>query len=188
MTFNVDPHIRSSRRHGLFLAALLATACASAVAQGSAPAGSSGVTATETGPRGQHRGRHDPSKMQAMVAKHQADLKTKLKITSAQEAAWTNYTTAMQPPAVAEMGRGMRPTDAQRAEMDKLSTPERIDMMRAMRTGRMTQMNAQLDKRGNAAKDLYTALTPEQQKVFDTEYQKRGPRGEHGRRGDHRTS
>ena len=36
-------------------------------------------------------GHQDPAKMQAWVAKHQADLKAKLKITSQQEAAWATY-------------------------------------------------------------------------------------------------
>ena len=168
MTF----HLKSSplfncHVNGLVLAGLLA-AGASAMAQGTAPATPS------PGQRSEHMGKHDPVKMQAMMAKHQADLKAKLKLTPAQEGAWTTYTTAMQPPA----GMGMRPTDAQRAEMDKLSTPERIDKMRGMRAERMTQMNAAMDKRGDATKTFYAALTPEQQKAFDAEHKKHGARGE----------
>lgn len=170
MTFNLKP---SARLNGWVLAGLLATVGASAMAQGTPPASPS------PGPRSEHMGHHDRAKMQATMAKHQADLKAKLKLTPAQEGAWTAYTTAMQPPA----GRGTRPTDAQRAEMDKLSTPERIDKMRSMRAERMTQMNAAMDKRGDATKALYTALTPEQQKIFDAEHQKHGARGEHGKHG-----
>ncbi len=154
--------------HGLALAGLMA-AGASAMAQVNPPA------ASYSGPRSEHMGKHDPAKMQAMMAKHQADMKARLKLTPAQESAWTAYTSAMQPPA----GMAMRPSDAQRAEMDKLTTPERIDRMRAMRAERMTQMNAEMDKRGNAAKTFYAALTPEQQKVFDAEHPKRGGHGEH---------
>ena len=175
------PRHQASRLNGFVLAALLAVTAANVMAQSSSPSAPGGATSAPSNP---HRGRHDPAKMQAMMAKHQADLKSKLKITAAQEGAWTSYTTAMQPPA----GMGMRPTDSQRAEMDKLSTPERIDKMRAMRTERMTQMNAEMDKRGAATKALYAALTPEQQKVFDAERQDRGSHGGHGRRGDHRTS
>lgn len=181
MILNFNPGIDASRRKGLFLAALLATVGAGALAQSTT---SGGPVAAATGARGQHMGRLDGARMQAMVAKHQAELKAKLMITTAQEGAWTRYTAAMQPPA----SMGMRPTDAQRAEMDQLSTPERIDKMRAMRSERMTQMNAQMDNRGNAAKSLYAALTPEQQKVFDTEYQKRSERYEQGRRGGDRGS
>lgn len=181
MTFNLKP---SSRLNGLVLAGLLTAFGASAMAQSAAPAEPG---ASASGPIGenksqhmdqhmsQHRGHHDPAKMQAMMAKHQADLKAKLQITPAQEGAWTAYTAAMQYPA----GMGMRPSDAQRAEMSQLSTPERIDKMRAMRTERMTQMTAEMDKRANATKTFYAALTPEQQKVFDAAHQRRGAQGEH---------
>lgn len=170
MTFKLNPSTRFNNLvNGLALAGLMATG-ASALAQGTPPAGQN------TGPRSEHMGKHDPAKMQAMMARHQADLKVKLKLTPAQEGAWTAYTTAMQPPA----GLHQRPSDAQRAEMDKLTTPERIDKMRAMRAERMTQMNAEMDKRGNATKTFYAALTPEQQKVFDAEHQKRGGQRAHG--------
>jgi Spy/CpxP family protein refolding chaperone len=169
MTFNLTP---SPRLKGLFLAGLLA-AGASVMAQGTPSA------AQSPGPRTEHMGMRDPAKMQAMMAQHQTDLKAKLKLTPAQEGAWTAYTTAMQPPA----GMGTSPTEAQRAEMNKLTTPERIDKMRAMRTERMTQMNAAMDKRGDATKALYAALTPEQKKVFDAEHEKHGAPGEHGMHG-----
>ena len=173
MTFNLHPSTRFSNLvNGLALAGLMA-AGASAMAQGTPPA------AQSPGPRSEHMGKHDPAKMQAMMARHQADLKVKLKLTPAQEGAWTAYTTAMQPPA----GLQQRPSDAQRAEMDKLTTPERIDKMRALRAEHMTQMNTVMDKRGDATKAFYAALTPEQQKVFDVEQKKRGTRGEHGRHG-----
>lgn len=178
MTFNLNNLPRFNKLvHGLALAGLVA-AGASAMAQGTAPA------AGASGPRSERMGKHDPAKMQAMMAKRQGELKAKLKLTPAQESAWTAYAASMQPPA----GMGMRHTDAQRAEMDKLSAPERVDKMRAMRTERMTQMNAEMDKRGNATKTFYAALTPEQQKVFDAEHQKRGDRSGHGRHGgaDHK--
>lgn len=167
MRFHVNParHLK-----GLLLAGLLITFGASAMAQGAPPAGQG------SDPRSEHMGKHGPAKMQARMAKHQADLKGKLKLTPAQEGAWTAYTTAMQPPTAI----GMRPSDAQRAEMDKLTTPEHVDKMRAMRTERITQMNAAMDKRGDAAKALYAVLTPEQQKIFDAEHKKHSPRGEHG--------
>ncbi len=181
MAFNLNsPSSVNKLVRGLALAGLLA-AGASAMAQGAAPA-APGAAASSA--RGHHMGSHDPAKMQAMVAKHQADLKAKLKLTPAQEGAWTAYTAAMQPPA----GMGMRPSDAQRAEMEKLTTPERIDKMRAARAERMAQMNAEMDKRGNATKTFYAALTAEQQKIFDGEHGKHGARGEHGKRGDHGAS
>ena len=126
---------------------------------------------------GGHMGHHDPAKMQAMMAKSQAEMKAKLKITPAQEGAWTTFTASMQPPA-----HGARQTPEQRAEFDKLATPQRIDKMREMRTQRMTEMNAAMDKRGEATKTFYAALTADQQKVFDAEHKKhdqQSPRENH---------
>ena len=72
-----------------------------------------------------------------------------------------------------------------RAEMDKLTTPERIDKMRALRTEHMTAMNAAMDKREEATKTFYAALNAEQKKVFDAEHMRGGPgRGMHERDGE----
>ncbi|MEO6018501.1 MAG: Spy/CpxP family protein refolding chaperone [Polaromonas sp.] len=168
---------RSASLNSLVLAGLLATVGAGAMAQTppAPPAGSPPVAGKPAGPRGDRMERHDPAKMQAMMARHQAEMKAKLKITPAQEGAWTAYTTAMQPPA------HTRPTAEQRAEFAKLTTPQRIDKMKEMRTQRMGQMNAAMDKRGEATKALYAALTPEQQKTFDAEHKKHeGRDGRHG--------
>jgi hypothetical protein len=114
----------------------------------------------------------DPAKMhermQQRMAERQAQLKQKLQLTPAQEGAWTAYVAAMQPPA------NMQRVD--RAEFAKLTTPERIDRMRALRTAHQAEM----DKRGEATKTFYTALTAEQKKVFDAE-SLRGRRGGHQR-------
>ena len=169
--------------NSLVLAGLLATAGAGAIAQTTTnPQGDAGVTAPtpqarpQARPQGEHMGRHDPAKMQAHMAQRQADMKAKLKITPAQEGAWTAFTAAMQPPA---NRMGGRPGPDQRAEMDKLTTPQRIDKMREMRSQRLAAM----DKRMDATKTFYTALSPEQQKVFDAEHAMRGGRhggGHHG--------
>ena len=161
--------------NSLVLAGLLATAGASAMAEGPTTTAPTSPAAA-AGPHGSHRmmGRHDPAAMQAWMAKRQAEMKAKLKITAAQEGAWTSFTAAMQPPA---RMMGERPTAGQPAELDKLSTPERIDKMRAMRTQRMTEMNAEMDKRGEATKTFYAALSPEQQKIFDAEHRKMGRHG-----------
>lgn len=173
MSFTFKP---SASLNSLVLAGLLATVGASAMAQAPAapPAGSPPVAGKPAGPHGDRMGRHDPAKMQAWIAKRQADLKAKLKVTPAQEGAWTTYTAALQPTPHA------RPTPEQRAEFDKLTTPQRIDKMKEMRTQRMTEMNASMDKRGEATKTFYAALTPEQQKTFDAEHKKHGGPGRHG--------
>ena len=126
------------------------------------------------------RGHVDPAKMEAMVAKHHAAMKAKLKVTADQEVAWTTFTAAMQPPAAA-----MDHKRPDRAEMDKLTTPERIDKMRALRTQHMANDSAAMDKRDDATKAFYAVLSAEQKKIFDAEHARMGARrGEH-RRGDH---
>jgi hypothetical protein len=120
------------------------------------------------------RGSRDPAKMEAMVAKRHAELKAKLKLTGEQETAWTTFTAAMTPPQI-------NPKRPNRAEMDKLSTPERIDRMRALRAEHMTAMNAAMDKREDATKTFYAALNADQKKVFDAEHARMG-----GRHGEHR--
>jgi periplasmic protein CpxP/Spy len=166
----------------LLLAGLLASAGASVMAQTPTnPPGDAGITAVTPAakPRAERMGRHDPAKMQAYMAKRQAEMKAKLKITPAQEGAWTAYTASMQPPA----RPAGRPMADQRAELDKLTTPQRIDKMRELRTQRMTEMSAAMDKHGEATKTFYAVLSPEQQKVFDAEHKMRGGRhggGHHG--------
>ncbi len=175
--------IKSSALNSFVLAGLLATVGASAMAQG-APAAPPAVPAAAgkpSGPPGERMGRHDPAKMQAFIARRQAEMKAKLKITPAQEGAWSAYTAAMQPPA-----HGARLTPAQRAEFDKLTTPQRIDRMKEIRTQRMGEMNAAMDKRSEATKTFYAALTPDQQKVFDAEHKRHGRGGHHGGHGGHR--
>jgi hypothetical protein len=119
----------------------------------------------------------DPAKMTQMHTQHMADLKAKLKITASQEAAWTTFTDAMKPPADM-MGKRM-----DRGELDKLSTPERIDKMRAQHKEHMAAMDVAMEKRGDATKAFYATLSTAQQKVFDAEFAKMGQRGEHGMRG-----
>ena len=118
-----------------------------------------------------HGGMHgDPAKMAQMHAKHLEELRAKLKITASQEAAWKTFADSMKPPA--DMGK--RPD---RAELDKLPTPERIDKMRALHKEHMAAMEAAMDKRADATKAFYAALSPEQQKTFDAEHAKMGKRG-----------
>ena len=156
----------------LLLAGIMATAALAATAQTVTPAAPA-ASATPTYPGGHHgdrMGRHDPAQMQARMAKHQADLKAQLKLTPAQEGAWSAFSASMQPPA-----HGARMTQEQRAEMDKLTTPERIDKMRAMRSQHMAEMNASMDKRGEATKTFYAALDADQKKVFDSQRIGNGP-------------
>lgn len=156
--------LKSANR--LILVGIMATLGLAATAQTVEPADPvTSAAPAKPGPLAGER-RHDPARMQARIAKHQADLKVRLKITPAQEAAWTSYTAAMQPPARS----GARPDRAAvRAELAKLSTPERIDKMHALRTGRMAEMTAAMDKRGAATKTFYATLSAEQKKVLDSQ-------------------
>lgn len=129
---------------------------------------------------GQGRMEHmSPDKMKARMAKHQAELKAALKITASQEAAWTTFTTAMAPPADRAMAQRPKPED-----MAKLTTPERIDKMKAMHTERHAVMSLEMDKRGDATKAFYATLTPEQQKVFDEKTMRHGKDGNGGKKGN----
>lgn len=136
------------------------------------------------GPEGMQARKHGPdaAKMQERITRHLTAFKSKLKISADQEAAWSSFSNSMKPPA--NMSQ-MRPD---RVEMDKLSTPERLDKMRALRT----LHQAEMDKRLEAVKVFYAVLTPEQKKIFDTEHSRlarkfdhRGRHGEHGMMGEH---
>ena len=117
---------------------------------------------------GEHRERH-----QAHKAKRTAALKEQLKLTPNQEPAWNSYMASIQ------QGDGHARLD--RKDMHKLTTPERIDHMRALRA----QHAAEADRRGEATKAFYALLTPEQQKTFDARTHRMGPRGGHGKHGPH---
>jgi protein CpxP len=142
----------------LLIAGLLATVGFTAVAQGMG--------------HGDGMRHGDPAKMQQMMAKRQDDLKAKLKLAPTQEAAWTTYTGAMKPPAAPMAAH------PDRAAMEKMTTPERIDFMKTMRAARDVEMN----KRADATKAFYATLNAEQKKVFDAEHMNHGGKrgGRHG--------
>lgn len=157
----------------LFVATVLAAAASLSMAQAPATPAAGGPGA---GP-GMGRMEHgDPAKRHAAMAerqaKHQAELKEKLKITPAQEGAWNNFTQSMKPPATP-------PQRPNREEMAKLTTPERLDRMQAMKA----QRDAEMGKRTEAVKSFYGQLNAEQKKVFDSETARMGER--HGRGGRH---
>jgi Spy/CpxP family protein refolding chaperone len=127
----------------------------------------------------------DPAKMQAKVDKHLADLKAKLKITPAQENAWSTFTAAMKPPSV-PVNKAAQPS---KEDLAKMPMPQRMDVMRAQRKEHMDAQASRMDSYENAAKALYAVLSPDQQKIADAEHAKRMGRhfgqNRHGGRGDH---
>lgn len=155
-------------RQRILAAALLASAAFAASAQTPPPApalqAGSAATATATAePRA--RPMHDgksAERHQERRAKHLEALKTQLKLDATQEAAWSNFVAATQPPA-----RGPRPD---RAELEKLTTPQRLDRMQA----HQAEHAASFARRNDATRALYAALKPDQQKVFDAQTLRRG--------------
>jgi uncharacterized protein with PIN domain len=141
----------------LLIAGLLATAGLTAFSQAPVKAMSDCMGYE----RMDHMERMNPARMQAWMDKRHAALKAKLKLSAAQEADWTTYLVAMKPPM------GMMDKKAQHDELAKLSTPERIDKMKALRSQHMTEMNTAMDKQGEASKTFYATLTPEQKKAYD---------------------
>ncbi len=103
------------------------------------------------------------------LAKRQAALHDALKLSAAQEGAWTAFVNATKPAAHAPR---------ERAAFAKLTAPERMEKMIAMQKERSVKMEAHLA----ALKTFYAQLTPEQKKVFDDTV-KKGHRGHRGMRG-----
>ncbi|WP_137894679.1 Spy/CpxP family protein refolding chaperone [Ramlibacter sp. 2FC] len=161
--------MKQFRKH-LLVATLLASLGLAATAQTPPPPGGP--------PAAQRMEPHDPARMHQRMqehrAKHLAELKETLKLNPAQESAWTAFTAATQLPATPRA----RPD---RAEFEKLSTPERIDRMQAFKAERDEQMRRYAD----ATKTFYAALTPEQKKTFDDQTLRHFGRGRHGQQGHH---
>lgn len=159
----------SQLRKHLMVAGLLAGFGFAAIAQTPPTAPAPGATPpTHAHPHARGE-RHDPAKFKEHMAKRQAELKAKLKITPTQEGAWSTFTASMQPPA-------NRPPRPSREEFAKLTTPERIDRMQAMKTER----DARMAQRASATKTFYAALSPDQQKVFDSNTMRPHHGGHHG--------
>lgn len=140
----------------LVAAACLAVLGATAGAQPAQPAVVAPGPAAVQGPMAGHPMTRDhEARMQQRRAQREAALKQILQITPAQEAAWNTWLASRRPPA--ELSRP-RP-----GEFAQLTTPQRIDRMRELRAARAAEM----DRRGEATKAFYAALTPAQQKAFD---------------------
>lgn len=98
-----------------------------------------------------------------------------LNITPDQEGAFQAFIAAMKPP------EGHRPMDGdhERGETTVLTTPERLDRMAA----RMAEHQAAFQRRAEAIRHFYAALSPAQQRAFDAMPGMMG--GEHGHGGGH---
>lgn len=169
--------MKYAHRHWM-VAGLLAAIGMAAGAQTPAP---SPQSAQPPGRMMAREGNVDPARvqqhmarMQEHMAKRMAAFKQKLQLSPAQEGAWNSYIAALKP-----SGSFQR---HDRAEFARLPTPERIDRMRALRAQRITEM----DRRADATKTFYAALSPQQQKSFDQATARRGEHHRGGWRGHHR--
>lgn len=157
------------------LSVVAMTAAASVYAQSSSPSSSA--------PMGNSMGMHGADgmdhakmaeKMKAGMAKHLADLHDKLKLSAAQEPAWKTFTDAITP--------GAMPAHPDRAAMEKMTAPERMEKMLALSKERQVKMESRLA----ALKTFYAVLTPEQKKIVDASHRSMhgGMRGHHMRGGE----
>lgn len=147
------------------------TAQSAVTASESAPQ-TAAQTAAQLAARSAARPARDSAKMQAWHAKRMAAFKERLKITPEQEANWAAFAAGMassaipSPAMVADQGAaGMQRPNW--AELEKLSTPERLDKLRAFREAREGQFKAVRVKREEAVQTFYPTLSAEQKKVFD---------------------
>lgn len=110
---------------------------------------------------------HDEGRMHEHMVKHwekhQAELKSKLHLTTAQELAWTTFVQGMKIPAKPLV----QPID--REVLAKLNTPERMEKMNAIHEANLTAMQTHIKQRTEATRTFYNQLSIEQQKVFDAE-------------------
>lgn len=131
--------------------------------------------------RDQKRAEHH-AQMQKRMAERQAALKAELKLTPEQEPAWNAFIARTQPQA------GAMPRQGTREDWSKLTTPQRLDKMQALKAER----DAAMAKRVDAIKSFYAVLNADQQKVFDSKHlggfqragMHRGHRGEHRHHGE----
>ncbi|HWZ70548.1 MAG TPA: Spy/CpxP family protein refolding chaperone [Casimicrobiaceae bacterium] len=111
------------------------------------------ATSWHSGASGQHG-----EKFAERMAKHQAKLHDKLALTPAQEAAWQVFTAKMQATVLTR-------SDARPAA--PLTAPERAERKAAF----LQVAQQQAASRVQPIKDFYAVLSPEQQKIFDSQFQ-----------------
>ena len=107
-----------------------------------------------------HHPHHGAKHAKADFAQHHAErserLKTILQIQPNQQAAWDQYVKSTTPQARTQ-------NKADRPDIRKLTTPERLDMAQKLRKER----TAKAEQREQATRSFYQSLNPSQQKAFD---------------------
>jgi protein CpxP len=102
----------------------------------------------------------------ARFDKHMAKLHGALKLTSAQEAAWTEFSNKMKPVKMDKPGH---------PDWKDLNTPDRLDKI----LDNMKSHEKQMAEHAAAVRAFYGALTPDQQKIFDHQFQAYHHRRDH---------
>jgi protein CpxP len=142
-----------NRLHAKMISGLIAAAALSGAVYAAPPAPGQG------GPdHGAMQGMHQERQggdFKERIARRQAALHDKLKLTGNQEAAWKTYIAAATPPAP--------PARPDRAQWEKMSAPERMERMMTMMKEREAPMAAHLA----AMKTFYATLSPLQQQIFN---------------------
>lgn len=156
--------------HARMISGLIAAAALSTAVHAAPPAPEQGGPGSDRGAmQGMHHGR-DGGDFKQRIARRQAALHDKLKLTGSQEEAWNTYISATTPSA--------RPARPDRAQWEKMSAPERMERMMTMMKEREGRMATHLA----AMKTFYATLSPLQQQIFNDNVGggMRGHRGGHG--------
>lgn len=135
------------------LSGFIAAAALSTSVHAAPPAPEQGAS-ERTGMPGMHQERHGGD-FKERIARRQAALHDKLKLTGNQEAAWKTYIAAATPPAP--------PARPDRGQWEKMSAPERMERMMAVMKEREGHMATHLA----AMKTFYATLSPLQQQIFN---------------------
>lgn len=112
-----------------------------------------------------------------------AYLRTALKITDAQQSQWEAFANTLRKQAK-DMDSRVQARRAQRAEGKRDGRPTAIERLER-RQERLALASTRLNELVTAAKPLYTALTPEQQKIADELLTQRHRGMRHGHRRGH---
>jgi hypothetical protein len=146
----------------LVSAALLTAAAAPALAQSAGPG---------AGPQARHHAQrqHDEQRASRLpserIEARLAYLKTALKITDAQQAQWDTFAATLRKHA-SEADQQVQTARAEAAARSKGTRPTAIERMERSQT-RLSAAYTRMSETLAAAKPLYAALSPEQQKTAD---------------------
>ena len=169
--------LRSTLFAGLMaLVATGSTLAQTAVAPTVAPSTAPSAALSNAPEAGRHGHAANAQERQARMSAHhaarQAKLHDALKLTSAQEAAWSTYQNAVRSTPHAMGNRG---------ELATLSAPARMEKRLAMAKEHVTRMESHLA----ALNTFYGVLTTEQKKTFDAASRHMGGKRGWGKHGGH---